>query len=360
MTFLKNSISNINIWQILDLAIQKNASDIHLIVDYFPTLRINGTLFQIRELPKLNNQLIESFIYSILTQNQIDSFKKNLELDFSLQYQNTRFRINIYLSKKNLAASFRLIPNEIKNLDELNLPPIIKKLTVLNQGLILVTGQSGQGKSTTLASIINEINKKYAKHIITLEDPIEFIYPPAFSIISQREIGADSLNWSSALKAVLREDPDIILVGEMRDQETIKSALTLSETGHLVFSTLHTNTAAQTIDRIIDIFDSKEQNQIRLLLSMTLKAVICQRLIFSEKLNKRIPACEILFVNQAVSSLIREGKTHQIDNVIITSGDESMVLFEKSLSNLYYQGYITKEQAIKNAFRQSEIQKLIY
>lgn len=344
---------------LFELTINKNASDLHLVPGFYPTLRINGLLVYLAQFNVLNTNDIEKMIIPLLNETNKNLLFTNKELDFSYSYKSFRFRVNYYYSKGALAASFRLIPNKIKTIKELYLPPILENLTHFNQGLVLVTGQTGQGKSTTLASLINQINNNYHKHIITIEDPIEYVYPKGKSIISQREIGKDTLHWNYALKSVLREDPDVILIGEMRDQETIKSALNISETGHLVFSTLHTSTSTQTIDRIIDVFDSKEQNQIRLMLSTNLKAVICQKLIYSEKYNQRFPACEILFNNSAISNLIRESKTYLIDNVILTSSQESMVLLEKSLFDLYQNGIITKEQAISNSFRQDQIKKLL-
>lgn len=344
---------------LFELTIKKNASDLHLIPNYYPTLRINGQLVSLVELSILNAYDIENMIIPLLNETNKNLLLTNKELDFSHRFKSYRFRANYYYSKGSLAASFRLIPNKIKTLKELYLPPVLEKLIYFNQGLVLITGQSGQGKSTTLATLINQINNTHHKHIVTIEDPIEYVYPIGKSIISQREIGSDTLHWKYALKSVLREDPDVILIGEMRDQETIRYALNLAETGHLVFSTLHTTTSTQTIDRIIDVFDSKEQNQIRLMLSANLKAVICQKLIYSEKYNQRFPACEILFNNSAISNLIREGKTYLIDNVILTSGQESMILLERSLFDLYQNGVITKEQAIINSFRQSQIKKLL-
>lgn len=348
-----------SIEDLFDLTIKKNASDLHLIPGYYPTLRINGQLVSLVELSILNANDIENLIIPLLNETNKNLLFTNKELDFSHSFKSFRFRVNYYYSRGLLAASFRLIPNKIKTLKELYLPPVLEKLIHFNQGLVLVTGQSGQGKSTTLASIINLINNSHHKHIVTIEDPIEYVYPASKSIISQREIGNDTLHWRYALKSVLREDPDVILIGEMRDQETIRSALNISETGHLVLSTLHTTTSSQTIDRIIDVFDSEEQSQIRLMLSANLKAIICQKLIYSEKYNQRFPACEILFNNSAISNLIREGKTYLIDNVILTSSQESMILLEKSLFDLYQNGIITKDQAIINSFRQSQIKKLL-
>lgn len=347
-----------NLNELLNETIKRNASDLHLVPDYRPTVRINGELIFLIEYPNLTGENIKLLLDNILTDNDKNLLYENHELDISYSYQSVRFRVNVYFNKGELTASLRLVPNKIKTINELLLPSQISKIIDFSNGLILITGQSGQGKSTTMAAIINEINLKYSKHIVTIEDPIEFIYPKAKSIVSQREIRKDTLSWNNALKSVLRQDPDVILIGEMRDQETIKSALTISETGHLVFSTLHTITASQTMDRIIDAFDSEEQNQIRFLLANNLRAIICQKLIFSEKLNKRVPVCEILFNNNAISNVIREGKTYLIDNIIMTSGQESMILFEKYLYLLFEKGIITQKQLITNALRPSQIKNL--
>jgi twitching motility protein PilT len=266
--------------------------------------------------------------------------------------------VNVYFTKGVMSASFRLIASRIKTIDELHLPTLFHSFAQIKQGLILLCGPTGEGKSSTLAAIINEINLSSAKHILTIEDPIEYMYPPAQSIISQREIGHDTHSWSIALKAALREDPDVVLIGEMRDYETVAAALTIAETGHLVFSTVHTNSSPQTIDRIIDVFPPSQQNQVRVQLSSVLKAVVSQRLVPTIDNNSRIAACEILLNNPAVSSIIREGKTHLIDNVIQTNASEGMFLLEKSLHDLALQGKINREIAQAYAIRPNEINKL--
>ncbi|MCX7956059.1 MAG: PilT/PilU family type 4a pilus ATPase [Patescibacteria group bacterium] len=348
-----------NYQQILQILIDRQGSDIHIIPNYYPTIRIAGELIQIKNLEKITPEISKNIIFEFLREDQKELLLANKEIDLAISYNNYRFRTNIYYSQNNLCASFRLIPSVIKTLEQLNLPQIIKKTIDLKQGLVLITGPTGEGKSTTLASIINEINNKYSKHIITIEDPIEYIYPFSKSIISQRELHQDTHSWTVALKSALREDPDVILVGEMRDFDTISLVLTAAETGHLVFSTLHTNSAPESIDRIIDIFPPHQQNQIRNQLSSVLRMIISQRLIPKINSFERIPAVEILINNSAIANNIREGKTHLINNILETSEREGQIIFEKSLANLYRQGLISKETAFSFAIRPKEIEKFI-
>ncbi len=345
--------------KLLQILIDKQGSDIHIIPNYYPTIRVGGELYQLTTLEKITPEISEKIILEFLKDEQKELLFSNRELDLAISYNNFRFRTNIYFSQNSLCASFRLIPSTIKTPEQLNLPAIIRQTIDLRQGLVLVTGPTGEGKSTTLASIINEINKKYAKHIITIEDPIEYVYPFSKSIISQRELHQDTHSWTVALKSALREDPDVILVGEMRDFDTISLVLTAAETGHLVFSTLHTNSAPESIDRIIDIFPPHQQNQIKNQLASVLKMIITQRLL--PKLNslERIPAVEILINNSAIASIIREGKTYLINNILETSEKEGQLLFEKSLLNLYTAGIISKETAFSFAIRPKELEKFI-
>lgn len=345
--------------QLLNLTIERNASDLHIVPYFYPAIRINGELIQLKTLPIIDPETSKSLLLSFLHEEQKENLMVNKELDLSYSLNAHRFRVNIYFSKGAMAGSFRVIPKKIKTLEELELPAILHRFTDLKQAFILVTGPTGEGKSTTLASVINEINNKYTHHILTIEDPIEYVYPESKSIISQREIGSDTHAWTISLRSALREDPDVLLIGEMRDYETIQTALTIAETGHLVFSTIHTNSAAQTIDRIIDVFPSYQQNQIRIQLSLVLKAIISQRLVPNITNTGRLPACEILINNSAIASIIRDGKTHLIDNVIQTSADESMILLETYLYNMYIQGKISKETALSNAIRPKEIVKLV-
>lgn len=348
-----------DIFQLLRMTIEKKASDLHIIANYFPTIRVNGELIQLRTLSIISSEQIQNFLFAILTEEQKENLIVNKELDFGYDFEGFRFRVNLYFSKNNLCGSFRLIPNKIKTIEELGLPNVLHNLTNLKQGFILITGPTGEGKSTTLAAIINEINQKFNKHILTIEDPIEYVYPSGRSIISQREIGQDSHSWRSSLKSSLREDPDIVLIGEMRDYETIQAALTIAETGHLVFSTLHTNSTSQTIDRIIDVFPADQQTQVKIQLASVLSSVISQRLVPNINNTDRMAACEILLNNNAVSSLIREGKTHLLDNVIQTSAEEGMTLLERNLYNLFVEGKITRETAIKYSIRPDDIKKII-
>lgn len=348
-----------NIHDILNFLIENEGSDIHIKVGMPPTLRLSGELKPVEGAPALSQEQAESLIFPLMTQEQKDYVKVNKELDFGYQYKDLgRFRINVFNAKGTIAAAMRLIPAKIKTVDDLNLPPVFHKFTNYRQGLVLVTGPTGEGKSTTLAALIDEINSTRGEHILTIEDPIEFVYQPKKSIISQREVNHDTHGWDIALRSALREDPDIVLVGEMRDYETIASAITVAETGHLVFATLHTATAAQTIDRIIDVFPAHQQGQIRQQLAATLKVVASQRLL-PKVGGGRVASFEIMTANSAVQNLIREQKTHQIDNTIQTSADEGMMLIETHLAQLVQQGQITREIAIERAFRPKEMERLL-
>ncbi|MCX7881313.1 MAG: PilT/PilU family type 4a pilus ATPase [Patescibacteria group bacterium] len=347
-----------DIFQIFNIAIERQASDLHLIPNFFPTIRVNGKIFQLKILPLITHEDNIKIVNQLLSKEQLEILLTNKEIDFGYQYKEFRFRCNAYFSKKNLCFALRLLNNKIKTIEELNLPPFFHQFSNYQQGLILITGPTGEGKSTTLTAVINEINLKFAKHIITIEDPIEYVYPSGQSIISQRELHHDTLSWNFALKSALREDPDVVLVGEMRDYESIQLALTIAETGHLVFSTLHTNSAPETINRIIDAFPSHQQNQIRTQLSTVLKAVVNQKLIPTVN-NTRIPCVELLTNNPAVSNIIREGKIHLLENEMLTGQQEGMILFEKYLFYLYQKGIITKETAWQYALRTNEIKKLI-
>jgi twitching motility protein PilT len=282
----------------------------------------------------------------------------NKEVDFSFQFgQYGRFRVNVYHQKGLMSAALRLIPTKIKTIEELKLPQICHEFAKMRQGLVLVTGPTGHGKSSTLAAIIEEINQQRAENILTIEDPIEFVYTPGKSIISQRELHADTHSWDIALRSALREDPDVVLVGEMRDFETIAATLTVAETGHLVFATLHTNSASQSIDRIIDVFPAAQQGQIRSQLALSLQAVLSQRLIPSQK-GGRVVATEIMLASTAVRNLIREGKAFQIDNVIQTSSEAGMISLESSLAEHVTSGALTIEKALEYTQRPDDLYKL--
>ncbi len=346
--------------QLLQLVIDKKASDFHVIPGYLPTIRVCGELFQMTSSKIVTPEDSEIMLTSFLNNEQKEILLANREIDLAYSLNNFRYRVNLYYSRGSLCGSFRLIQSRISTLEELSLPAYLHKCTDFRQGLILLCGPTGEGKTSTLASLVNEINQKYAKHIITIEDPIEYVYPKYKSIISQRELHQDTHSWSVALKSALREDPDVILVGEMRDFETISLVLTAAETGHLVFSTLHTNSAPESIDRIIDTFPPNQQNQVKSQLAIVLKMVVSQRLLPSKKnVTDRIPAVEILVNTPAVSNSIREGKTYLISNILETTENEGSLLFEKNLFNLYQAGIISKEAAFSFAIRPRELERFI-
>lgn len=348
-----------NIRQLLELTINREASDLHLLAGFPPTLRINGELFPIQNVPELTSAEVEELILPIISPYQRGILAQNWELDFGFDFEEkARFRVNLYRQKGVLAAALRLIPRKLRTIEEIGLPPVVQKVTELKQGLVLVTGPTGHGKSTTLAAFINQINLTRPEHIITIEDPIEFVYPHSKSLVSQRELDSDTKSWTNALKSVLREDPDVVLVGEMRDLEAISSALTIAETGHLVFATLHTNSASQTVNRIIDVFPEAQQLQIRSQLASVIEAVISQRLVPTIGPGRTL-AYEILFGVNALRSLIREGKSYLIDNLIQTSAEEGMVTLESSLAKLVKEGQITAETAENYSLRPQLMSRLL-
>lgn len=342
----------------LAYAEEKNASDLHISTGYPPMLRVDGKLISIgNQIMQLER--VRELFESILTPEQQEALKADLDIDFSHSIQSgTRFRVNIYHKKEQLAGAFRLIPSRIRTIAELGLPDVIYDFAKLPHGLVLVTGPTGHGKSTTLASIIQEININEAKHIITIEDPIEYVFPRAKSLVDQREVGTDVKSFSRALRAALREDPDVVLVGEMRDFETIASAITVAETGHLVFSTLHTNSAAQSIDRMIDVFPDAQQAQIRAQLANVISAVVAQRLVPVQR-GGRKAVLEIMIANAAIKNAIREGKTYQIDNMIQTSAELGMITLEKSLVKLIRSGDLTVEAAQNYTAKPDELLSLL-
>lgn len=344
---------------LLQQAIDLKASDLHLVAGVPPTVRLEGELRSLVDAGMLTGEIIAEGLKQVLTSEQVERLTVNKEIDFSLSFSDkARFRVNAYTQKGSLAAAFRRIPLEIPEIDGLNLPKIVRTFTNLRQGLVLVTGPTGHGKSTTLAAIINEINKTRSSHIVTIEDPVEFVFKPIRSIISQREMRSDTHSWQVALRSVLREDPDVVLIGEMRDFETISAAMTIAETGHLVFGTLHTNSAAQTIDRIVDVFPEDQQNQVRLQLSSVLEAVFSQRLIPSTS-GSRVVAHEVMLGTTAIKTAIREGKTHQIDSIIQTSLEVGMSTLEHSLASLVRNGMISIDTAQDWTVRPEELNRLI-
>jgi twitching motility protein PilT len=348
-----------DIKELLQLAVDSKASDIHLLVGVPPTLRVNGQLMPITAKGILTSDMVEDLVWQMLTSEQRETLTVNREIDFSHEHESkARFRVNAYYQKGTLAASLRLIPFEIRGIDELGLPKICHTFTNLRQGFVLFTGPTGCGKSTTIAAILNEINNNREEHIVTIEDPIEFVFPKGKSLISQREVHFDTHSWDIALRSILREDPNVVLIGEMRDYETISSALTIAETGHVVFATLHTNSAAQSIDRIVDVFPEHAKGQVRMQLSLTLEAVISQRLIPAIT-GQRLVATEVMIATSAIRNSIREGKTHMIDNIIQTSKELGMHTFESSLTTLVKEGKVSIETAQEYALRPEELMRLV-
>jgi len=341
-------------------AINRNASDLHLSVGYPPILRIDGELVDLDE-KLLGPEDVERLIFSVLSDERKELLEVNREIDFAYTYEgalNARFRINAYYTMRNLSGAFRLIPSRVKTIEELKLPQIYNQFAKLKQGLILVTGPTGHGKSTTIAAILEAVNRMRFCHILTIEDPIEYVFEGKKALIDQREMNDDTHSWNIALRSALRQDPDVILVGEMRDFETIASAITLAETGHLVFATLHTNSASQTLDRIIDVFPENQQQQVRTQVANTIEAVVAQRLIPLDKGGRRAVS-EIMLNNSAVSNLIREGKMYQVDNVIRTSSDVGMMYLERSLVDLVREGVISVQTAQEYAVHPEEVLRLL-
>lgn len=336
--------------KIFRTAVQYKASDIYITTGTKPILRINGDLVAIEEHAILSKKIAEDYILEILTDKQKGDFARNLDLDFSLEVPGiSRFRVNLFVQRKGIGADFRVIPESVHTLDELGLPDQLRRICQSDGGLVLVTGSTGSGKSTTLAAMINEINHDpVAKHIITIEDPIEYVHENVKSIIDQREVGTHTLSFQNALRSALREDPDVVLVGEMRDLETISLALTAAETGHLVFATLHTNGAATSVDRIIDAFPTNQQNQIRQQLAASLQAVVWQSLMKTRDGNGRVAGLEIMINNNAVANMIRKNKTHQLNSAIETGSKEGMQTMKKSVTDLLEAGIIDEETALDN------------
>ncbi len=348
-----------SIQQLLETVIKKDASDLHLVVGQPPMYRVDGDLTAIPGEDILTLEAAQVLIFDLLTSEQKELILVNKELDFSFGLGDVaRFRVNAYYQKGYLSASLRLIPSNIKTIEELQLPKSLHNFAKMRQGFVLVTGPTGHGKSTTLASIINEINLDNPMHILTIEDPIEYVYPRGRALVSQRELHLDTHSWDIALRSALREDPNVVLVGEMRDYETIAAALTIAETGHLVFATLHTNSASQTIDRIVDVFPENQQEQVRIQLSNTLAGIVSQRLMPAMG-GGRVPAVEILIGTPAIRNLIREGKTHQIDSALQTSSEQGMVTLDASLATLIKAGRISEEVGLSYSTRPDQLMRLV-
>ena len=352
----KVSSKKIELIEIIKTAIFNEASDIHLTVGYRPMIRVDGSLKTLNAKEITQDEMFE--YCSQMTQDRDIDLNKIKHIDLSYTHENRRFRVNIFRMMGNLSLVARLIPKKIKTIDELELPQITKELAKIPSGLILLTGPTGSGKSTTLAAMLNHINNSRSEHIVTLEDPIEFVFPKGRSLIDQREKGQDFDSWEQALRAILRQDPNVVLVGEMRDFETIASTITVSETGHLVFATLHTNSASQTIDRIVDVFPEKQQAQIRTQLAQVIVAIISQRLVPLPN-GGRKAVHEVLIATPAVKNVIREGLTHQIDNMIQTGQDYGMITMEKSLVALIRKGLISVETAKETSIRPGELDILL-
>ena len=346
---------------LLRIAAQRGASDLHLVVGRYPTYRIDGKLFPLNEDMLLTPTATREICDVILDEERKKKMEKEGQVDFSYNFEDkVRFRVNAFFQQGRTSIAFRLIPREIKTLEELGVPDVLYNFTTYSQGLFLIVGPVGQGKSTTLAALINEINHKQEKHIMTIEEPIEYIYEQDRSIINQREVYQDTDSFQNALKAVFREDANVILIGEMRDLDTISTAITAAETGHLIFGTLHTNNSAQTVDRIIDVFPPHQQNQVRSQLANVLLAVVSQRLIPRSDKDGRVPAIEIMIKNHAVENLIRENKSYQIDNVIETGSAEGMITMDKSLADLVRRGLVSLDVAQMYATDRKNFQTMLH
>ena len=344
---------------LLEECVRRNASDLHIQYGLPPILRIDGVLTPIASINPLNEEIVRNLVFATLDEEQRKILMKDKEFDYSFAFGDiARFRVNAFHEKGKLAAAFRLIPNQIKNINDLGMPAIVETFADFPRGLVLVTGPTGSGKSTTLAALVDKINREKSTHIITIEDPIEFTHKSQRSVIAQREVHYDTFSFAAALRSVLREDPDVVLIGEMRDLETIQAAITIAETGHLVFATLHTNSAAQSIDRMIDVFPSHQQPQVRSQLSNMLMAICAQRLVPAIG-GGRVVAAEIMIANSAVRSLIRDGKTYQLDTAIQTGADQGMQTMDRTLAKLVQTGVITYDSAREFAVDINELNRLV-
>jgi twitching motility protein PilT len=344
---------------LLEEVVKRDASDLHLQVGMPPMLRIDGSLTPIQKSTPLDEKIIEELVFSLLDQDQKQIFLRDKEFDFSFAFGDLgRFRVNVFHERGNIAAALRLIPNEIRTIEQLGMPAVINKFTEYPRGLVLVTGPTGSGKSTTLAALVDRINTEQARHIITVEDPIEYTHKSKHSLIVQREVHYDTFSFSAALRSALREDPDVVLIGEMRDLETIAAAITIAETGHLVFATLHTNSASQSIDRMVDVFPPHQQPQVRAQLGNILMAICSQRLI-PALAGGRMAAAEILVATPAVRNIIREGKSYQLEAVIQTGAEFGMQSMDRTLVNLIHTGVISYDEARNYAVDLDELDRLM-
>jgi twitching motility protein PilT len=354
------SLPDFDFSEVLRLMVDVRASDVHLTAGVPPAIRDKGRIKHMDGFPELNAQQTREVVYGILNDDQRKRFENNKQLDFAYAIPGVaRFRVNCYLQRGSVSAAFRLVPQEIPALDSLGVPPVLQDLTNKPRGFVLVTGPTGSGKSTTLAAMIDVINREREDHILTIEDPIEFLHQHKSSIVNQREIGSDAPDFSLALRAALRQDPDVILVGEMRDLETISTALTAAETGHLVFATLHTQSTSQTVDRIIDVFPPEQQGQVRTQLSIALQGIVTQQLLPTADGRGRVVATEVLVPTPAVRNLIREGKTHQIYAALQTSGAVGMQTMDADLARLVRSSRITRRLAEQRASVPEELKRLL-
>ena len=345
--------------ELLLVTAKQSASDLHIAVGRRPTIRVDSVLIPLAKESVLGKEDAEGLVGAMLTETQMKVLAEKRQIDFSYNFEDkARFRVNVYFQREFVAAALRLIPAEIRTIEELSLAPVLHDFARMNQGFILIVGPAGHGKSTTLAAVLDEVNHTRNDHIITIEDPIEYIFSQDRAIVSQREVGNDTHSFADGLRAILRQDPDVIMVGEMRDPETIATAMTAAETGHLVFSTLHTNSASQTIDRIIDSFPPNQQGQVISQLASTLVATVSQRLI-PRVGGGRVPAMEIMLVNPAIRNLIRERKIYQVDLVIETSVQEGMLSLNRSLASLVKRKEISMEQAEAYSLNPSELRMLL-
>jgi twitching motility protein PilT len=351
---------DLHINDLLELVLQYRGSDLHLTTGSAPVIRVHGDLHPLTHLPELNGSQIRQMVYSIISQKQREKFENDLELDTSYALPGKgRFRVNVFLQRDAVGCVMRAIPYEIVDFDALGVPPAVRTWAHLPRGLILVTGPTGSGKSTTLASLIDIVNVERSVHIMTVEDPIEFLHQHKRSLINQREVGGDTHSFASALKHVLRQDPDVILVGEMRDLETISTALTAAETGHLVFATLHTQDAPQSIDRVIDVFPAHQQQQVRVQLAAALQGICTQQLLPTVDGQGRAVACEVLVATPAIRNLIREGKVHQIYSMLQAGGKYGMVTMDMSLAHLVRTGKITLDAALERCANEEDLRRLL-
>lgn len=353
------TLNTVKIENLLDECVRRNASDLHIQFGLPPILRIDGALVPIAGLPALTDEMLKQLIFATLDDDQREMYLKDKEFDYSFAFGDiARFRVNAFHERGRMAAAFRLIPNQIKSINDLGLPAVIESFAAFPRGLVLVTGPTGSGKSTTLAALVDKINREKAVHIVTIEDPIEFTHKSKHSVVVQREVHYDTFSFGAALRSALREDPDVVLIGEMRDLETIQAAITIAETGHLVFATLHTNSAAQSIDRMIDVFPAHQQPQIRSQLANILMAICSQRLVPAIG-GGRVCAAEIMVANPAIRALIREGKTFQIDTAIQTGAEQGMQTMDRTLASLVHTGVITYDNAREYAVDVNELERLM-